>query len=243
MSLFTQKTKITEPAEWAPARKTLAAIGSTAPVFGVKGTAEMTDTEQQAQGLLAQYSGSQSQEVQDALASLKEAGQYTNILDVPEYAALYKSGQGNINNQLNRVGRTLQLSGNTNTTSGAGVMTNAIGDLNTELLGSMAPYAAQERERRYNAPITAANLATNDTQARLSAVKGYGALPRELKQLSLDAQYMADYLNQTAPYTYQVPALSAVGNIGQTVVSGGGMTDLGMAVQIGGSIAGSYLGK
>jgi hypothetical protein len=244
MSLLTNDTNIDykEPEGFAKARRRLLAIGSKAPTFGVKGTAGMTDTEQSAQDLLANYANNQSPEVTNALASLKETGQYQNIMDVPEYAALYKTGQGNMNTQLNRLGRSMQIQGNNNSGAGADTMATRVGDLNTQLMGSMAPYAAQERERRYQAPLTAAALASSDTQSRLGAVKEYGALPRQLEQLSLDADYMSQYLNATAPYQYQVPALAAVGNIkGDTVVSGGGMSDYGMLLQAGATIAGGYL--
>lgn len=232
MGFLTKKTKVKEPAEFAAARQKLLEIGSTTPMFGVQQTAGMTDTELMGQDVLAGYAGGQSAEVQNALNSLKEVGQYTNILDVPEYAALYETGQKDINNQLNRLGRSLQMTGNTSSSSGAGVMMNAVGDLNKELLGSMAPYAAAERERRYNAPLQAADLATKDTENRLAAVKQYGALPRELEQLSLNAEYMANYLNEIAPYQYQVPALSSVGGIGQTTVTGGGLSDAGVGLSI-----------
>jgi hypothetical protein len=105
------------------------------------------------------------------------------------------------------------------------------------LLGSLAPYAAQERGRRYQAPLDAANLSTTDTQARLGAVKEHGALPREIEQLSLNAEYMSQYLNTIAPYQYQVPALNAVGQSGETVISGGGLSDLGFAVSAGATAA------
>lgn len=242
IGLFTKKTKVKEPAEWKPARQSLLAIGQTPLNFDVKGTAGMTDTELQAQDLLAQYAANPSPEVQAALASLKEAGQYTNLMDVPEYAALYNTGRADNNSDLNRLGRTLQLGGNTNTSSGAGVMTNRIGENNARLLGTMAPLAAQERERRYQAPITAAQISASDTQSRLGAVASYGALPRQLEQLSLDSEYMASYLNETAPYQYQVPALNAVSNSGTTTVTGGGLSDLGMLLQAGATVAGGYAG-
>ena len=239
MGLFTKDKKVKEPAEWAPARKKLLEIGSTAPTFGVQGTAGMSDTEKMAQQTLADYAGGRGQEVLTALSSLNDAGQYQSLTDVPEYAALLDVGNKNINDQLNRVGRSLQLTGNTSSGSGASVMSDEIGRLNTELLGSLAPYAAQERERRYQAPLTAANLATSDTQSRLGAVKEYGALPRELEQLSLSAEYMSDYLNTIAPFQYQVPTLQAVGGLGNTTVTGGGLTDLGFAASVGGKIAAS----
>jgi hypothetical protein len=124
----------------------------------------------------------------------------------------------------------LQISGNTNTGAGAGVMLKSIGEANAQVMGAMAPYAQAERTRSLNAVTSAAELATADTQNRLSAAKNYGALPRELEQLSLNADYMADYLNKTAPYQYQVPALSAAGGIGNTTVTGGGLTDLGFGI-------------
>jgi len=227
MSLFSKKKKVKEPAEWAPARKTLLGIGQTTPTFGVQGTAGMSDTEQAAQATLSNYAGGQSSEVQSALASLNEAGQYQSLTDVPEYAALLDVGNKNINDQLNRMGRSLQLTGNTSSGSGANVMSDEIGRLNSELLGSLAPYAASERERRYQAPLQAANLSTTDTQARLGAVKEHGALPREIEQLSLNAEYMSQYLNEIAPYKYQVPALQAVGGVGDTQITGGGLSDAG----------------
>jgi hypothetical protein len=230
MGLFTKKKTVKTPAEWAPARKELLKIGQTTPTFGVQRTAGLSDTEQAAQQTLANYSGGQSPEVQAALASLNEAGQYKSLTDVPEYAALLDIGNRNIDKQLNRMGRSLQLGGNASSGSGAALLSDEVGRLNTELLGSLAPYAAGERDRRYNAPLQAANLATTDTQQRLGAVKEHGALPRELEQLSLNAEYMAQYLNETAPYQYQVPALSAVGGIGDTTVTGGGLTDLGFLV-------------
>ena len=220
-----KKKKYREPAEWAPARKELLKIGQTTPTFGVQGTAGMSDTEQAAQNTLANYSGGQSQEVQTALSSLKEAGQYKSLTDVPEYAALLDIGNKSMDDQLNRMGRSLQLTGNTSSGSGASVMSDEIGRLNTELLGSLAPYAADERNKRYNAPLQAASLASTDTQARLGAVKEHGALPRELEQLSLNAEYMSQYLNEIAPYEYQVPALTGVLGSGNTTVSGGGLND------------------
>lgn len=230
MGIFTEKKTVKSPAEWAPARKELLKIGQTRPTFGVQGTAGMSATEQAAQNTLSNYAGGQSPEVTSALASLKEAGQYKSLTDVPEYAALLDIGNRNINEQLNRMGRSLQLSGNTSSGSGADMLTNEVGRLSNELLGSLAPYAAGERERRFNAPLQAANLAATDTQQRLSAVKEHGALPRELEQLSLNAEYMSQYLNAIAPYQYQVPALQAVGGIGDTTVTGGGLTDVGFAL-------------
>ena len=242
MGWFTKDTKVESPAEWAPARKELLKIGQTTPTFGVQGTAGMTDTEKAAQATLSNYAGGQSPEVQTALASLKEAGQYQSLTDVPEYAALLDIGTKSMDDQLNRMGRSLQLTGNTSSGSGASVMSDEIGRLNTELLGSLAPYAADERDKRYNAPLQAANLAATDTQQRLGAVKEYGALPREIEQLSLNAEYMSKYLNEIAPYQYQVPALQAVSQSGETTITGGGMTDLGFAVSAGGQAAGSYYG-
>lgn len=243
MGLFSKKKKYKEPSEWGDARKSLLEIGQTRPGFGVQGTAGMTDTEQAAQQILAKYAGGQSSEVQAALSSLDEAGQYQSLTDVPEYAALLDIGTKSMDDQLNRVGRSLQLTGNTSSGSGASVMSDEIGRLNTELLGSLAPYAAAERERRYDAPLQAANISTTDTQQRLGAVKEYGALPRELEQLSLNAEYMSQYLNEIAPSQYQVPALQAVGNVGKSTVTGGGLTDLGFMASLGGSMASSYLGR
>lgn len=221
MGLFTTKKKYREPAEWGKARKSLLEIGQTKPVFDVKQTAGMSDTEMGAQDLLGSYANNESPEVTAALASLGRDSQYQNLMDVPEYKALYETGQRDINNQLNRLGRTLQLKGNTNTSTGANVMANEIGDLNTQLMGSLSPFAAQERERRANAPIQAAAIKEADTQNRLAAVKAYGALPRELEQLSMDAEAMTQYLNTIAPYQYQVPALSAAGGIGNATITGG----------------------
>jgi hypothetical protein len=234
---FTTKEKVSTPAEWSKAREQLLAIGSSAPTFGVQGTAGMTDTEQSAQDLLANYANNRSPEVTNALASLGEQGQYKNLMDVPEYAALYNTGRADNNADMNRLGRTLQTTGNTSSGSGADVMMGRLGENNARLMGTMAPYAAQNEAQRLQAPITAANLATQDTQSRLGAVKEYGALPRELQQLSLNADYMSKYLNATAPYQYQVPALSAAGGIGNTTVTGGGLSDLGMLLQVGGSVA------
>lgn len=241
MSLFTSKTKVKEPAEFASARKQLLSIGSSAPTFGVKGVAGMTDTELSGQDLLSGYVDGQSPEVANALASLGEAGKYNNLMDVPEYKALYDTGRADVATDLNRMGRSLQIGGNANSGAGAGVMMKSIGEANSRLLGTMAPLASAERERRYQAPLAAAGLATADTQSRLTAAKNFGALPRELEQLSLDAEYMSNYLNATAPYQYQVPALSAVGGVGNTTVSGGGMSDMGLLASIGGTIAGGFL--
>lgn len=241
MGLFTNKTKIKEPAEFSSARKQLLQIGSSAPTFGVRGTAGMTDTELSGQDLLAGYVGGQSPEVANALASLGEASQTTNLMDIPEYKALFDTTRSNVNADINRVGRSLQISGNANSGAGAGVMLKSIGEANAQVMGAMAPYAQAERTRSLNAATSAAELATADTQSRLSAAKNFGALPRELEQLSLDAEYMANYLNATAPYQFQVPALQAVGGIGNTTVSGGGLSDLGMLVQAGASIAGGAL--
>jgi hypothetical protein len=235
---LTNPEVVNTPAEWDAARKQLLDIGSKSPTFGVKGTAGMSNTELQAQDLLAGYAANPSQEVQSALASLKEAGNYTNLMDVPEFAALYNTGRADNNSDLNRLGRTLQLKGNTNTSSGAGVMTNRIGENNARLMGTMAPYAAQNEAQRLQAPITAAQLASSDTQSRLGAVAQYGALPRQLKQLSLDSQYMADYLNETAPYDYQARVLGTIGGIGNTVVTGGGLSDSGMVLQAAASAMG-----
>jgi hypothetical protein len=237
MGLFTKKKKAKEPVEWAPARKELLKIGKTRPTFGVQGTAGMSDTEQAAQNTLSNYAGGRSQEVQTALSSLTEAGKYKSLTDVPEYAALLDIGNKNIYDQLNRMGRSLQLGGNASSGSGASILSDEVGRLNRDLLGSLAPYAAGEWERRFNAPLQAANIATTDTQARLGAVKEYGALPRELEQLSLNAEYMSEYLNTIAPYQYQVPTLQAVGGIGNTQVTGGGLTDLGFAASVGGQVA------
>lgn len=234
---FTKKEQVNTPAEWDAARKQLMAIGSSAPTFGVQGTAGMSDAELAGQDLLSGYVGNQSPEVTNALASLGEASKTTNLMDIPEYKALYDTSRSNVNSDINRVGRSLQISGNTNSGAGAGVMLKSIGEANAQVMGAMAPYAQAERTRSLNAATDAAALATNDTQSRLSAAKNYGALPRELEQLSLNANYMADYLNKTAPYQYQVPALSAVGGIGQTVVTGGGLTDLGFLVQAGAGYA------
>jgi len=240
MSIFTKKKKYKEPAEWAPARKSLLEIGQTRPTFGVQGTADMSDTEKAAQGTLSSYAGGRGSEVQSALASLKEAGQYQSLTDVPEYAALLDVGNKNVNDQLNRMGRSLQLTGNTSSGSGASVMSDEIGRLNSELLGSLAPYAAEERDRRYNAPLQAANLSSTDTQARLGAVKEHGALPREIEQLSLNAEYMSQYLNEIAPYEYQVPALQAVSQSGTAQVTGGGVTDLGFWLNaVSGAVSGA----
>jgi hypothetical protein len=204
--------------------------------FGVKGTAGMSDTEMSAQDLLAGYAGGRSPEVSAALASLGEAGQVTNLMDVPEYKALYDTGRAGMNNQLSQLGRTLQISGNTSSGAGADVMASRVGDLNTQLMGSLAPYAAQERERRYQAPIMAASVASLDTQSRLDAVKTYGALPRELEQLSLDAEYMSQYLNETESLN-RVQALSAVGGIGNTIIKGGEQQDWAQWASLIGNVA------
>lgn len=238
MGLFSSDAEYEEPIEFTKARKALLAIGQNRPEFDVRKIAGMSDAELSAQDILSGYVTNQSPEVAAALASLGEAGKVTNLMDIPEYKALYDTGRTDISKDINRIGRTLQLGGNTNTSTGASVINNSIGEANARLLSTLAPYASVERERRFQAPITAAEIASSDTKNRLEAAKTYGALPREIQQLSLDAEYMAQYLNEIAPFEYQVPALSAVGGIGNATVTGGGLTDLGFALQTGASIFG-----
>lgn len=201
----------------------------------------MTDTELAGQDLLSGYVGNQSPEVANALSILGEASKTTNLMDIPEYRALYDTSRADVATDLNRMGRSLQISGNTNSGAGAGVMLRSIGEANARVAGAMAPYAQAERTRSIGAATTAAELATKDTQSRLTAAKNFGALPREIEQLSMDAEYMANYLNTVAPFQYQVPALSEVGGIGNTTVSGGGLSDLGLLASIGGTLGAGYL--
>lgn len=233
MGLFTKDVKIRTPVQTREAAKALLKLGTAAvPGIPTREVAGLSELEQQARGLAGQYGTAPSAEVESAISALTEAGQgVESILDIPEYEALYKQvlEQGRL--EANRLGRTLQLSGNASSGSGANVLGRQVEQTQQNLLATLAPYTSAERGRSLEAITGAAGMRTADTQGRLAALSQVGELDRSLEQLRNDAAYAAVMQQIEFPYQYQVPALQAAAGAQPTAVKGGGLTDLGFGLQ------------
>lgn len=174
----------------------------------------LTDWEKYAQDLLGKYAGRQEPESsrlarETATNVLKEP---TDITQLPEYQAVLADTYAKGNQLINRLGRSLQLSGNMSTTSGRDVLGRAATDVQQSLVSSLAPYAAQERANRLNMISLANQLGQqyeNMPLETISALRNFD-LTRTLAEQEAMSGYNQQLAQLNYPYQTSVPLLTSV---------------------------------
>jgi len=227
MGLFgSSSVKVKVPAHIVKAAEELLRIGTKGrPDFKALKIADMSDLEKVQQALAMQFSMERSPEVQTALDTLGEFGQYKDVLDVPEFKGLYDTILREGNLMANRLGRSLQISGNASSTPGSKLMGRQVTDVQSQLQAGLSPYAQSLMNLRYQAPLTAAELSTSDVMNRMNTAGQVGYLPRAIQDLKNQARFNVQQQKALFPYQVQAPTLAAAGGVNMpTVVSGGGPT-------------------
>jgi hypothetical protein len=194
------------------------------------------------QQLAWQYVQQRPEAIQAAMDSLGEFSQAKDVLDVPEFKGLYDTILRSGNQMANRLGRSLQIGGNADTSPGARMMGRQATDVQSQLLGGLAPYAQNLMNLRYQAPLAAAELETGDITQRMNVAGQVGFLPRALQDLRNASKW--NMQQQKALFDYQVRApifASIAGSNLPTVVSGGGPSMFQQASPIIGSVLGNML--
>jgi hypothetical protein len=266
MGFFTGSTDVEweEPGYSLEARNYLTGLyqGGT-PAIPTEQIAGMSEQEQQAMTILSQYLGSDSEarDLSIELATQAATGT-TDITQIPEYAALLNEVLESGQVEANRLGRTLQMTGNAESTGGRDLLGQSVEETMQAALATLAPYAAQERNMQFNAISLLGQLAGEEEMSTLNKIGvgvSAGSLPRTLEQDQNSADYIQQMTSTMFPYTVlskiagmnlvdpeaivtenpsTLSKISQVATVGAQVM--GGFTGLGL---LGGALGGGVSGS
>jgi hypothetical protein len=85
-----------------------------------------------------------------ARGTAKEMISQQDIFELPEVQGIISNAIKEGNLLANRIGRSLQLGGNTSSTTGRDVLGRTVSDIESNISASLAPFAESERNRRAN---------------------------------------------------------------------------------------------
>ncbi len=262
MGFFEPKTetKVLQTPQEAAARTWLAnTLQQGTPTIATAGVAGLAPQEQQASQMTSEYAGTPAEGLDYLRSTL---GGSSNVMEIPEYRALLDQvfKQGSL--EANRLGRSLQIRGGTSASTGRDMLGRLLGDVQSQALATMAPYAQGLRNEKLTAAEALNRLGEQSILNRLNALSTSGGVERQLDQLRKDAAYNQQMMTTMFPYQQQAglaqtilqnPAQWTVTQkpstaqiIGQTVggaVEGAGKGSAGGPWgAIGGGIAGGFQG-
>jgi hypothetical protein len=251
MGFFTgsTKTKWKEPGYSIEARNYITDLykGGT-PDIPLQRIAEMSPQEQAAMSILTRYLGSESEprKLATELAT-KTATTPVDITQIPEYKGLLDTVLEEGRLEANRLGRTLQQTGGAESTPGRDILARSVDATTAKALGALAPYAADERNKRFNA-ISLLNMLAGDTEAaEINKIKtgvDAGRLPRSINQAAGDAQFQQQMTETMFPYNVLAALARAniVSPMPVTTESPSTMSKISSLVTLGSQVAGGIKG-
>ena len=190
--------EVLQTPEEAAARQWLSGtLQAGTPSIPTQQIAGLSDQEKMASQMTTGYAQSPAEGL-DYLRGV--VGGSSNIMDIPEYRAMMDEvfNQGQL--EANRLGRSLQIRGGTSASTGRDMLGRLLGDVQQRALGTMAPYAAQERQNKLSASQALNQLGEQSILNRLSALSSSGGVERALEQLRKDADYTQKMTTTMFPY-------------------------------------------
>lgn len=190
----------------------------TAPIRDIAG---FSDLEQQGLDIIQKFINAPESEQRKFVESqVRDFATEKDITKMPEYESVINRIVDEGNLIANRLSRGLRMTGNAPTQAGAGrdMLGRSVGETQERLMAVLAPYASQERGRRFGALETLEGLETGKEQRMLQkagVASEAGQAVRSLDQAVMDALYTA----QQQELTHQ---WQTVPNILQSIIQGGG---------------------
>jgi len=147
-----------------------------------------------------------------------------DIFSMPEVQAIIQQITAKGDLMANRLGRSMQTTGNKSSTSGRDVLGRSVSDVQGTMTSALAPFASQERNRRMGLIPMLEQLGLSENMRK----EGYN-------QNVLNAGYNKDMTETMFPYEQIAPILesiisnqpSAVPTVSGTAGGGGGLGGLG----------------
>jgi len=201
MGLFTSETKkevLQTPQEAAARNKLASLMDSGTPDLPMQEIAGLSQNEQLASTMARDYAKGEPEGI-DHLRSIMDRSD--NILDDPSFRALYDETKRAGELETNRMGRSMQLRGGNSSTSGRDMLGRTVAQNQSNLMATMAPYAAANQQTKLTAAQSLAQLGESSILNRLNALGSTGALSRQLDQLGKDAEYNRAMNMTMFPYT------------------------------------------
>lgn len=200
MGMFSSsvKTKVLQTPEEKAARQWLSStLQAGTPSIPTQQIAGLSGQEQTASQMATDYGKSEAEGL-DYLRSV--VGDSGNIMDIPEYRAMLDEVFRKGGLESNRLGRSLQIRGGTSSSTGRDMLGRLLGDIQSQAMATMAPYAAQERQNKQSAASTLNQLGEQSILNRLNALSTSGGVERALEQLRKDAEYTQRMTTTMFPY-------------------------------------------
>jgi len=201
MGLFSSKTEkeVLQTPEEAAARKKLSDLmNSGTPNLPKQEISGLSQNEQLASTMARDYATGEPEGLEHLRSVMQGSG---NIMDNPSYKALFDETKRAGELENNRMGRSMQLRGGNASTSGRDMLGRTAAQNQSNLMATMAPYAAQNEQMKLTAAQSLAQLGESSILNRLNALGQTGALTRQLDQLGKDADYNRKMDMTMFPYT------------------------------------------
>jgi hypothetical protein len=188
------------------------------PEFPTREIAPMSEAESLAQSMVTEY-GATEPAGMETLRSYAEPG---NILDRPEIQAIIQNVLQSGQQETNRLGRTIQLSGAGSSSSGRDVLGRSVEDTQRMILSTLASYLESAENRRLGAATSMAGISETGTLNRLNRLSTTGSLSRTLQQMQSDAEYVKMMQQINFPYETQSGIASLILNAQNPMAVTGG---------------------
>ena len=201
MGLFSSKTEkevLQTPEEAAARAKLSSLMNSGTPNLPKQEISGLSQNEQLASTMARDYATGEPQGLEHLRSVMQGSG---NIMDNPSYKALFDETKRAGELENNRMGRSMQLRGGNASTSGRDMLGRTAAQNQSNLMATLAPYAAQNEQMKLTAAQSLAQLGESSILNRLNALGQTGALTRQLDQLGKDADYNRKMNMTMFPYT------------------------------------------
>lgn len=184
------------------------------PAIPAAPTVPLTPFEQRAQELLGQWAGRREPETR-ALArktATEAITQPVDITQLPEYQGILQDvgEQGNL--LVNRLSRGLQKVGALVSTGGRDILGRAVTGIQKSLAGALAPFAMEERARKFGMIPVLEEFARTEERQPLETIQGLRTydLTRMLEEQKAQAEYQRQVSEMGFPYQVQAPMLTGI---------------------------------
>jgi len=201
----TSEISIYEPDESAASRAELLKRGTEEPPnFPQQKVAGMTDLESYIQSMLGDYvKQGPSKTRQNALdLASKTANEPYDVMQLPEVQGLMKSITEAGQQEGNRLNRGMQLRGSSQSSKGRDILGRNVTDMQQKMASSISPFLEAERQRQFQSiglMSDIENAQVADLLQKLQTGSNIGALPRQLLQQNLNA----DFSNAMQPIDFR----------------------------------------
>lgn len=219
--------KLKLPSQYYAAMDELLKLGKApAPSQPLRGTAELSPLELQAQQMVTDWIGAPVPETRRVATeeTLKTATQPVDITKLPEYQGMLDQiiEEGNL--MANRLGRGLQTRGMWTSEPARDILGRSVTGTQKRMVGALAPFAESERQRRFAATSMLEQLtqgAESTLTKKIGLAGGIGALPRQIQQQVYDALFDKRIREIAFKYQIQPEILKSIlgGSVGH--VTGG----------------------